>query len=304
MCYIWFDNKKILQGGYNMLSRESIEKVLEDYIGRMFVSDLTDKIFDVLNKESHYIQNGHEFFVHFTENNQPKATTISVIPEMLQALLKSEFPENFSDKYIEECLKRLAAFLPDKSVSNNTLVNIPSIKIPKSSDVSYKKLLKYSGKNDKETAFKKLLKEAIKSSIKEFNVPIYAPSIPIDCKKANATNMLLTYESGKIPLTGFSYNQLEEIGAYNGLRLGSLHEYALFIATLMNRGIDYYNHLTVENTYPLFCTDSAQIGCYLNARESKGVERTGSKCFCGVFDLASFRKVLHSCKWRQFYKKY
>lgn len=274
-----------------MLSRNAIENVLGDYVGRMFVGSLTDKIFDILNEESRYVLNGHEFFVHFDENDQPKATSKSVIPEMLKALLEAEFPENFSDEYTTECLKRFSVFLPESGMS--TISKIKSILVPKSTDNSYKRILKYSGNNDKEREFRKNLKIALKSPIEEFNVPIYSPSLPKDFNRYCGTNILLSFEAGRIPLTGFSYNQLEAIGRFNGLRLGEVLEYILFLATLMNRIIDSQN-VSLPTAYKLVCTDSKALGCYSNATEGKNMERTGSKPCCGISDLAATMKVLHS----------
>ena len=175
----------------------------------------------------------------------------------------------------------------------STISKIKSILVPKSTDNSYKRILKYSGNNDKEREFRKNLKIALKSTIEEFNVPIYSPSLPKDFNRYCGTNILLSFEAGRIPLTGFSYNQLEAIGRFNGLRLGEVLEYILFLATLMNRIIDSQN-VSLPTAYKLVCTDSKALGCYSNATEGKNMERTGSKPCCGISDLAATMKVLHS----------
>lgn len=157
------------------------------------------------------------------------------------------------------------------------------IVVEDSSSECYKVLLKYSPKTEAGKEFKRNLKKAIETGVKRFRVPIYDPVIDGDLK--------LYFEENRHPAVGYAYNMLEKVAEENDVRLGTKHEYCLFLGTLIIRLIN--NGCSLNKAWNVVCNDSKSLGNYWDSEDKKHeLEVTGCRKIVGKFDLGNTCKIL------------
>lgn len=147
--------------------------------------------------------------------------------------------------------------------------------------------LKYRTKTEREDEFKELITSAIKSGLKDFWSPIYAPSF--------GGNGHICYEQGKMPLVGNSYNgwrkNAKDFCPERGSRLGTKTEYIAFLAVLIKQLVA--SGKSVAWAWNAVCNDSKDLGHYCNSNDAKNrFEPTGSREICGWYDLANCYKII------------
>lgn len=87
--------------------------------------------------------------------------------------------------------------------------------------------------NGAEIHFRNKLSSIVKEGkIEAFEVPMCDPSV---------NNGHLSFAPFRIPATGFSPEELEELAQKNGLRIGNFSEYILYCAALLNTMIQRSN---------------------------------------------------------------
>lgn len=149
------------------------------------------------------------------------------------------------------------------------------------------KIMRHKPCSNEEKVFKKFLKEAIESGVKDFYRPKFDPSLDENgriCYVANAT-----------PAVGKSYNWWEENAKRfcpeRKSRLGTNREYIVFLGTLIKQLSD--NGWSVAKAWRAVCNDSKELGHYRNSVNAKyELEPTGSREVCGYCDLGNTYKIL------------
>lgn len=137
--------------------------------------------------------------------------------------------------------------------------------------------------------------EAIEFDVKTENLeafykPIYDPS-----EGPGKTPVI--YQKGKKPAVGHSYKWWCETATEMPLVEGrnwsiiSEYQYYAFLVYLVNEMVKAGK--TVLEALKLVVSDSKEIGRYRNSVNlTKGLEMTGARCVCGVYDLANVFKIL------------
>lgn len=194
---------------------------------------------------------------------------------------------------IEEVLvdgSRVLTLKSDTATADNTACNEKAgtfKKVPASELRLDDEFLKYCPKTEKEKKFKKRVKNAIESGLKDFWRPVCDPSF--DDKRG------ICFESGKKPAVGYSYSwwakTAKEFKPEQGSRLGTETEYIAFLAVLIKELVN--SGKSVEWAWNAVCNDSEELGNYWNSQNAKHeFEDTGRREICGFFDLANTYKIL------------
>lgn len=157
-----------------------------------------------------------------------------------------------------------------------------TIKIPGSNSEIYKNLLKHKTASSEEITFMKDLENAVSKSLNEFRVFSTDPSMDDNGK--------LQFVPGFEPAVGYSYKEWEEIAKENGLRLGTVYEYTLFLGWLINSLIQ--EGWSEKDAWYAVCSDSSKLGHYYDDVFCRDLEPTGSRRVCGKSDLANTVKIL------------
>ncbi len=252
---------------------QGIQKVLEEYLGKRKAAKVAVEISVAMQGETQHTHSGEVFFIHKDEAGKLVLTMKSTIKEDVQAILNSYLEEDEA----QECIEQIMA-------CKTKATEFETIKIPGSDSPVYVELLKHKPANIAEATFIDNLKKAIsRSSVKEFEVFVNDPSMD---------NGKLQFVPGFRPAEGYSYNEMEELAKENGLRLGTKHEYILFLGWLINSLIK--KGWSKELAWKAVCTDSRDLGHYSNSAEARGYyfEPTGSRMIEGKCDLANTYKIL------------
>lgn len=267
-----------------MLSKETIKNILADYVGGLYIDSITEKIYELFNEETTHEHNGHKFYVHENAEGVLIATSHSIIPDELTQLLKC----NIGANSVSECCARIYSNMP---ATCSPMIDSIEIDVKKFGKKLNKLLSKITCRNNDERTFIKHLRTALKLNVPAFNVPVMSPSIPKNCNRLE--NKKLTFRIGQIPATGFTYTELVNLGKYNGLKLGSIHQYFAFLGYILFKLVES-ERFTPNEAFFAICSDSSELGCYKNSRENslQNIELTGTRFICGVADLASTYKIL------------
>ena len=157
-----------------------------------------------------------------------------------------------------------------------------TISIPSSDSPIYEKLLRYKPTNYNENIFVNRLKGAMRKTVKGFKIFVNDPSI---------NNGKLQFLPGCKVAVGYSYNEWKRIAKRNGLRLGEIDEYILFIGWLINSLVNE-GWSEADARFAIF-TDSRVLGHYCNSENAKETfELTGSRKVAGKCDLSNTCKIL------------
>lgn len=153
------------------------------------------------------------------------------------------------------------------------------------------KIMRHRPCSKEEKVFKKLLKEAIKSGVKDFYRPKFDPSLD--------ENGRICYVANALPAVRESYNWWEENARRfcpeRKSRLGTDREYIAFLGILIKKLSD--KGWSVAKAWRAVCNDSKELGHYYNSLNTKyAFEPTGSREVCGYYDLGNTYKILAESK--------
>ncbi len=190
-----------------------------------------------------------------------------------------------------------------------------TILIPGSDDTIYKELLNQNVrlKSPNSDNFMDNLKKAVSRPVKEFKVFVYDPSwvLTLDGNGHSRATDELSFLPGKIPVNHISYDGMERIAEYNGVRFGTKDEYILFLGWLISVLINEEGW-PVQNAWDAVCYDSSKLGRYATSETSQAMlqriesglsddEITGTREISGKCDLAGFKKMLAEDEEECFY---
>lgn len=267
-----------------MLSRNSIKLILSDYVGGIYVNTIADKVCGVFLNESKHTHKDQTFFCHTGSNGELVYTEKSAIFDELLKLLRNFLAEDVCS----DCASRIyACFLQSNSTSYDT-IKIEPANICKP---LLKLISKVSVKTNNQKMFLKRLKLSLKQNLNPYEVPTMSPSIPRESNRL--LNKKLQYMDTQIPATGYSYHDLEDLGSSNGMQLGTLDQYIVFLGYIWLK-LTESERVKADYALSCICDDSSQLGCYKNSREnpSSNGEFTGTRFVCGFYDLATTSKIL------------
>lgn len=171
------------------------------------------------------------------------------------------------------------------SLTDNRLV-----KIDPQEPGFFDEVLNFKSTNKSINDFIEAVAEVKEERIEAFYRPIYDPS--------DAGDHLVAYMKGMRPATGHSYNwwvkTASNMPAVEGRHwcVVTEYQYYAFLVWLINQLIKAE---TVKETLNQIIIDSKELGHYYNSKGStKGndFEPTGSRCICGIYDLANVAKIL------------
>lgn len=149
------------------------------------------------------------------------------------------------------------------------------------------KFMQYEPQTERESNFKNMLSKMIKHGLKDFYHARIDPSFDDTGK--------ICFKSGMQPAVGKSYNWWKEnakkFAPERKSRLGTKSEYVAFLGVLMKKFIEAGGNR--EEVWDAVCNNSKNLGHYCNSERAKPyLETTGSRRFCGFFDLANTDKIL------------
>jgi len=147
--------------------------------------------------------------------------------------------------------------------------------------------MKYKRRTDREEKFAQALYTVIKGGIKDFYRPKVDPSFNEEGE--------ICFGFGLKPAVGKSYNwwyaHAMRVDPKRKSRLGTKTQYIAFLGVLIKRLVE--DGWSVENAWDAVCNNSKKLGHYKDSDGAKGfAEITGSREFCGFFDLANTSKIL------------
>ena len=137
--------------------------------------------------------------------------------------------------------------------------------------------------------FKVAVEEVKKANLSIFYKPIYDPSFILEGQGL--------FIEGNHPLVNATYNtwlkMINEMKAIEGRKwkMATEYQYYCFLVWLINKLVD--EGKSVSDAIHSVVVDSTTLGNYYQSENSKlGFEPTGSRCVCGVYDLANTYKML------------
>lgn len=173
------------------------------------------------------------------------------------------------------------------SLTDNRLVQINP-----QEDGFFDAVINFKSTNSDINAFIEAISEVKAAMLEPFYKPIYDPS---------EDGNIIAYQKGKKPAVGHSYNwwviTASKMSAVDGRHwhLATEYQYYAFLVWLINQLVK--GSKTVDVAIKMVVLDSKKLGHYRNSEnstEGKKFENTGSRCICGVYDLANTYKIL-SC---------
>lgn len=179
-----------------------------------------------------------------------------------------------------------------KPVTITSLTDNRLVQINPQEDGFFDAVINFKSTNSDINAFIEAISEVKAAMLELFYKPIYDPS--------EAGN-IIAYQEGKKPAVGHSYNWWVEtaskMSAVDGRHwhLATEYQYYAFWVWLINQLVK--GGLSVDVAIKMVVLDSKELGHYYdskNSMEGEDFEGTGSRCVCGVYDLANTYKIL-SC---------
>lgn len=172
-----------------------------------------------------------------------------------------------------------------------TLTDNRLVKIDPQEPGFFDGVLNFKSTDEDINMFIEAVDEVKKADIKPFYRAIYDPS-------EVGTNMI-AFQKEKNAAVGHSYNWWVETASkmvpIKGRKwhLATEYQYYAFLVWLINQLVK--NGKSVEYALNQVVLDSEEIGHYFNSEKStkgKKLEFTGSRCICGICDLANTCKIL------------
>ena len=166
------------------------------------------------------------------------------------------------------------------------------IQINPQEDGFFDAVINFKSTNSDINAFIDAISEVKAAMLEPFYKPIYDPS---------EDGNIVAYQKGNKPAVGHSYNwwvkTASEMPAVDGRHwhLATEYQYYAFLVWLINQLVK--GGKSVDVAIKMVVLDSKELGHYYdseNSTEGEDFEDTGSRCVCGVYDLANAYKIL-SC---------
>lgn len=173
-----------------------------------------------------------------------------------------------------------------------TLTDYRLVKINPQEDAFFDAVLNFKSTNDDINAFIEAISEVKDAKLVPFYKPIYDPSEDGD---------KIVYKKGNKPAVGHSSpwwaKKASEMPSVEGRlwQLANEYQYYAFLVWLVNQLVK--SGKSVEEALNNVISDSKELGHYydsVNSAKGENLESTGSRCVCGVYDLANVFKIL-SC---------
>ena len=151
-------------------------------------------------------------------------------------------------------------------------------------------VINFKSTNSDINAFIEAISEVKAAMLEPFYKPIYDPS---------EDGNIIAYQEGKKPAVYHSYNWWVEtaskMSAVDGRHwhLATEYQYYAFLVWLINQLVK--GGKSVDVAIKMVVLDSRELGHYddsENSTEGEDFEDTGSRCVCGVYDLANTFKIL------------
>jgi hypothetical protein len=189
-----------------------------------------------------------------------------------------------------EHTKNVEYITKEETATINSLTDKRLLWINTWEDGFYDAVTNCKSKNQKINEFIEYICKVKDNNVAPFYKPIYDPSEYGD---------IITYQRGKNPAVGHSYNwwvkTASKMPAVEGRHwyLATEYQYYAFLVWLINQLVKCSK--SVEEALNMVVLNSKELGHYCDSQDSTrgGVyERTGSRCVCGVYDLANTCKIL------------
>lgn len=177
-------------------------------------------------------------------------------------------------------------------VTITSLTDKRLIQINPQKDGFFDAVINFKSTNSDINAFIDAISKVKAAMLEPFYKPIYDPS---------EDGNIIAYQKGKKPAVGHSYNWWVEtaskMSAVDGRHwhLATEYQYYAFLVWLINQLVK--GGKSVDVAIKMVVLDSRELGHYddsENSTEGEDFEDTGSRCVCGVYDLANTYKIL-SC---------
>ena len=177
-----------------------------------------------------------------------------------------------------------------KPVTITSLTDNRLVQINPQEDGFFDAVINFKSTNSDINAFIEAISEVKAAMLEPFYKPIYDPS---------EDGNIIAYQKGKKPAVGHSYNWWVEtaskMSAVDGRHwhIATEYQYYAFWVWLINQLVKVGK--SVDVAIKMVVLDSKELGHYYDSENSMGdFEDTGSRCVCGVYDLANTYKIL-SC---------
>lgn len=179
-----------------------------------------------------------------------------------------------------------------KPVTITSLTDNRLVQINPQEDGFFDAVINFKSTNSYINAFIEAISEVKAAMLEPFYKPIYDPS---------EDGNIIAYQKGKKPAIGHSYNWWVEtaskMSAVDGRHwhLATEYQYYAFLVWMINQLVK--GGKSVDVAIKMVVLDSKELGHYYdseNSTEGEDFEDTGSRCVCGVYDLANTYKIL-SC---------
>ena len=178
-----------------------------------------------------------------------------------------------------------------ESIAITTLADNRLVKINPQEEGFFNEVLNFKSTNAEINMFIEAVAEVKEASLETFYRVMYDPS--------EAGGHMVVFQKGKRPATDHSYNWWVETASKMSpvegrqWHIATEYQYYAFLVWLINQLVKIGK--SVEEALHQVVLDSKELGHYYNSENStKGedFEFTGSRCVCGLYDLANTCKIL------------
>ncbi|MDD6244215.1 MAG: hypothetical protein PUB03_00955 [bacterium] len=172
-----------------------------------------------------------------------------------------------------------------------TLADNRLVKINPQEEGFFNEVLNFNSKNEAINMFIEAVAEVKEASLEAFYRVMYDPT--------EAGDHMVVFQKGNRPAVGHSYNwwveTVSKMSRVEGRQwhIATEYQYYAFLVWLINQLVKIGK--SVEEALHQVVVNSKQLGHYYdseNSTEGKDFEFTGSRCVCGLYDLANTFKIL------------
>ena len=172
-----------------------------------------------------------------------------------------------------------------------TLEDNRLVKINPQEEGFFNEVLNFKSTNEDINMFIEAVAEVKEASLEAFYRVMYDPT--------EAGDHMVVFQKGKRPAAGHSYNWWVETASKMSpvegrqWHIATEYQYYAFLVWLINQLVKIGK--SVEEALHQVVLDSKELGHYYdseNSTEGEDFEFTGSRCVCGLYDLANIAKIL------------
>ena len=172
-----------------------------------------------------------------------------------------------------------------------TLADNRLVKINPQEEGFFNEVLNFKSTNEYINTFIEAVAEVKEASLEAFYRVMYDPTV--------ADKHMVVFQNGKRPAVGHSYNwwvkTASKMSPVEGRQwhIATEYQYYAFLVWLINQLVKIGK--SVEEALHQVVLDSKELGHYYdseNSTKGKDFEFTGSRCVCGLYDLANTFKIL------------